>query len=691
MQNALWWYGGDGFITDGNGPPTTSHGRLRFFGWSNMKQVPRNGRLAVYGIPSDNSLLLNCAQELYSAFLMAITQAVKDLGGQTESKQHGEMLRATNETVDEIQSAIITRGLCDAEDAFACTIPVLRHRGLLEPPDEIIVMAGEVAENYRRQKRWSEYAEHANWALRQRYDKVVSKLSHEQDSTEAMEAMNDLRLLLVDHCQGYIEALQQKDNDDIKVGYQGILHLLDRYSQDDMIKKIPLVWTDCGNSLDGNPSTQPQSLADTIRSYGEAARYQLEGIRPRSGEEDGFLVRLREHCPRWRGTDDVLQAMSDRDLGSTARLLAKCPLQEPQRAQALQQASQAGWYMIVKHLVLDGAASDKTDSTWYIPLMNATRLGDINTVRVLIRKEAINIAFHPVKDWKKEAYKHALEHDYVIIVEDMMENWQGSYFMRDKGHNYKALMDRAIKDGDTVTIRALMRSGRCIDPDSSLAIMPVLHIAIYYGSAEVVDVLLEYDAVDLNLISSEIADHDPPLVCAVKMEQEAIFDKILRSSRVNADLSGKGHPALWWAAFLDLESYVEKLLDSGKVQLRNYKDSPLSIATKAGHRGLVRRLLAVEPATAVNLKDILIAAKNGHIAIVEELLLERVKNRDHAKRLLEAYGLETTWRGIQNSKAWEKTGGSEIFPDVPYQIPAPTGYELGEVSRINKDFTVFRT
>ncbi|RMJ05164.1 hypothetical protein CDV36_014165 [Fusarium kuroshium] len=172
-QHAVWWREGDEFVTNSNGPPVVSNDRQRFFGWSNMKKALMKG-LSVFHemMPSNSPLLLNYAQELYSTFLTAITQAVEDLGGNSQATRYGEFIGASNETVDEIQAALVTRGLCDADEAFACTIPTSRTQGLLQPPEEAIAMVGKLADNHLKQKRWNKYAGLANWRIRLLRDNV---------------------------------------------------------------------------------------------------------------------------------------------------------------------------------------------------------------------------------------------------------------------------------------------------------------------------------------------------------------------------------------------------------------------------------------------------------------------------------------------------------------------------------------
>ncbi|RSL49682.1 hypothetical protein CEP54_012306 [Fusarium duplospermum] len=192
LQHAVWWRDGDQFITNDDGPPAASNDWRRFFGWSNVKKGPMKGlSVAHQTMPSNSSLLLNYAHELYNTFLTRITQVVKDLGGNSQATQHGGFISASNETVDEVQTALVAGGLCAADEAFACTIPTLIAQGLLQPPEEMIAMVGKLGDNHHQQKRWSKYADLSNWRLRLLHDNV-SKLSHGQDLTGAKETTKKL-------------------------------------------------------------------------------------------------------------------------------------------------------------------------------------------------------------------------------------------------------------------------------------------------------------------------------------------------------------------------------------------------------------------------------------------------------------------------------------------------------------------
>ncbi|RTE71891.1 hypothetical protein BHE90_013699 [Fusarium euwallaceae] len=167
--------------------------------------------------------------------------------------------------------------------------------GLLQPPEEVIAMVGKLADNHLKQKRWSKYAELANWRIRLLREKV-SKRSHEQDSAEANEATKELRSLVIDNCKGFLQALEGDDEAAI-AGYGGIVHLLDRYSKDETIKNIPYAESDQGTGSGGGSGAQAKGLAGIIVYCGEAARSRLEQKYPLSaGSEDKRLLsRLREH------------------------------------------------------------------------------------------------------------------------------------------------------------------------------------------------------------------------------------------------------------------------------------------------------------------------------------------------------------------------------------------------------------
>ncbi|KAK5994618.1 hypothetical protein PT974_05099 [Cladobotryum mycophilum] len=155
VQNAVWGRikSHKEYVAGLAGPPTPFSDHRRFFGWHNIETNSPEGELVVFDVVSKSSLLLNCAQEIYSLFFRAITQAVEGIGGRTEATRYHGGLTLANENVSCIQRALIARGLCDADDAFACTIPILKSQNKLPIPADASSTVAELANESRRKKR----------------------------------------------------------------------------------------------------------------------------------------------------------------------------------------------------------------------------------------------------------------------------------------------------------------------------------------------------------------------------------------------------------------------------------------------------------------------------------------------------------------------------------------------------------
>lgn len=231
----------------------------------------------------------------------------------------------------------------------------------------------------------------------------------------------------------------------------------------------------------------------------------------------------------------------------------------------------------------------------------------------------------------------------------------------------------AITSGNAATVCELTRKGSSISPNSYDTQKPALHLAIQQDKKEIVDVLLKCEEVDPNFIYGRTID-SPPLIHALRLGKEAIFEKLLDFATVDADRPDMlGRTALWWAAALGLDTYVQKLFESGKVKDPHKVDingyMALSIAVKGGYAAAVcqlRRIGGAEFAT----KSIIIAAKKGHIAVVEELLASKF-DREDAKSYLEANELGHIWERIEESKLWEGKVGQ--------RLRIPSGFELESV------------
>ncbi|KAK8108385.1 hypothetical protein PG984_014186 [Apiospora sp. TS-2023a] len=420
--------------------------------------------------------------------------------------------------------------------------------------------------------------------------------------------------------------------------------------------KIPLVWTDCGtvpNGLDAD--SRHISLAETIRCYSKVALWQMHS-RGSLGTEEQQIREKLEAC-EMKMPENLFQAIEDVDLSSTLYLLQDQSLSGPQKTTAFIRASQNGWFMVVKALADRGARIEVKDEYNRTALSYASELGDINTVRILISNEADNSDLSDHMHNKRGPQHLAARQGHALIMADMARRWSSAFpdIFKEDCQNMTPL-NWAITSGSSATVRAILQNIYW-DRDGGFTKKPALHWAIREGKGDIVDVLLEFEHVDPNFSNDKTAG-EPPLVWTVKLKNESIFEKILHSKRLdNADGTGvTGRSALWWAAALGLDSYVQKLIDSGKVYHPDAPDkegnTPLSIAIQAGHLGVVRQILKAHPKTDISWRAIIIAAKNRFVPVVKELFPRQVRDKRMAEELLEYLDLKEVWHDIQDSDLW---------------------------------------
>ncbi|KAI5861325.1 putative ankyrin repeat protein [Durotheca rogersii] len=663
VENAVWWKDDGKFIVRNGGQPQGSRNQRRFFGWHSVKKTWPCRELAVLETTSKSSLVLNCAQEIYSTFLTAILKIVGDFGS-TTVRQHEEGLTATNDNIERIRNALELRGLCDTDESFACVIPVLITENKLKPPDQIFSVASQLENEYRLNGSWKKYRELVHWKLGLLFAGVLS--GGEQDSAENMETTNRFRLSFIEACEiGRRALLKNNEDEENLFGYEVIAELFERYSQDEDLKKISFIWVD-SETVPGRGSAL--SLADAIQCYGQVALWCLEKeSRPLRSQKQEAEKKLSKDSPTPKPiSPSLLDAIRGSDLSSTLYHLQRKYLPEPRKTQAFISASRTGWYMVMETLLKLGASPNQEDERNRTALSYALELGDINSARVLIEKEAeLNTrGLDDPEKWRRIC-RHAAKQGRTMIMKEMLEKW-GSSLFHDEDDQGMTPLGWAITAGNAATVRVLL-SDSWIGHNEYYT-KPPLHLAIKEGREDMVDMLLEA-GLDPNFKNDSLSTiNSPPLVYAVKLgvgdrpSKESIFTRILNTKNVDvACTDGAGRTALWWAAALGLDSYVQGLLKSENVKVLNKPDhhgtTPLSIAVQAGNLGAVRLLQETELSdNNVHLRDIFIAAKNGKTSIVEELLPPRIRRKDDAARLLERHGLEEMWPTIARSRFWHRDG-----------------------------------
>ncbi|KAK1236946.1 hypothetical protein MKX08_007894 [Trichoderma sp. CBMAI-0020] len=668
VQNAVWG-GRRAFVTTAEGPPPDSYEQRRFFGWHGVDQTPPYNELRILFLDSPNSLLGNCALELYSLFLSAVMHAVKDIGGETHLEEHRDKPTVRNQTIQSIQNTLIRGGLCNAGDAFACIIPILQRHDKLQVPNEIISKAIKLAHMHLQQGNRSQFEDLMAWASQRSNMSLVSARS-QQDPAKRLSVTNEFRLSFIEICEAYRQTILRDDKPSMRAGLQGIFRLLKAYSTDETIKKIPLIRHDVGNVPNTQAQTgQPFSLADTLICYGEAALWRIRDKQLPVYMEEYYMKQLEKHTSSKKVASSPEQALERSDLGSLLYFLQSSDLQEPiQLTKTMVAASEKGWFMVTKNLVEHGASIDQEDDEGRTALSYAAELGDINTASTLMDLGAsLRNRKNDDRHWKL-AIHFAAKQGHSTIIRHMLTKFNGSSDLDHEDEEGMTPLSWAITSWNAATVLELTGEGSSISPTAYYTKKPALHLAIQEGKEEIVDVLLKSKEVDPNHNHGETID-SPPLIHALRLRKESIFDKLLNSARIDADCTDTlGRTTIWWAAALGLDTYVQKLLKSGKVDYPHEANenghTPLSIAIEGGHIAIVRQLQRIEGADFA-IKPIIIAAMKGYIAVVEELLAFKF-DREDSKSLLEANKLEHVWIQIQQSKLWENKGGKRLR--IPSEI-----------------------
>lgn len=368
-QNAVWWKDGEEFVFNGS-PPGNARNCQRFFGWHNGETTSFGDSLHVLAITSKNSLLVNCAQEIYSKFLAAIMQAVEDFGGKQDCRKTPKGLIASNTNLKLVQDSLTRRGLCDQQDAFACTVPILRTHGKLQLSESFLAVATELADEYRRGEEWLKLSQTVGW---------LHDLFPESNSI--LETTTELRTALIQSCENYRKACLRDDRDSAEDACEGIIQLMKQFCREGNLKNIPFIWDDCGviPPLPNRESARRLTLHDAIRCYGAATlRYvrQEESLRDKAKPLESELGNDAHTSDQ----SNLLQAIQECDLGSTLYLLERNTLCPSCKTEALFIASKNGWYTVVGALEKLGANVNAEDSDGRTALSYASELGDVNMV-----------------------------------------------------------------------------------------------------------------------------------------------------------------------------------------------------------------------------------------------------------------------------------------------------------------------
>jgi ankyrin repeat protein len=654
LQNAIWWKEGEEYWATRGWLPRDATNTQQFLGWCNATRgLSSSDGLNVLGIACEGSLMQNCAQEIYSKFLAAMTHAVDNFGPSTDASC-GTELRAYNINLTRIQDVLKNRGLCDEEAAFACTVPIIIQKSKLRLPHSTWSAAGSLAKtDLARKENLADFTGFVSWRLRRSFEQL--SIEPEAQTEGWMRAMNGFRLSLLETCETYHNMLHENW---ANTGYKGTLELLEEYYAREIIRKTPLIWDDGGIVPEGLRDSRHQfNLADVIRCYGECALAYLDAKPSPDTEEQLFQSQLQKYCPKKKIAISITQAIQDGDLSSTLYLLHRKDITEPFKTQSLLSASRIGWIMVVKTLIDLGAAINQVDSEERSALSYVSELGDINVATTLIENGAI--LKEPFDFDKRPLPTHyAAKQGHAEIMRLIIKKWSGFSSIDRVDNKGMTPLSWAITSESSSIVQLLLEHRVC-DPNHYHTEKAALHWAIRERKPEMVNVLLRDEHVRPNHADGNNIDR-PPLVYALQQREEVIFYKLLESSRVEADTPDRnGRTALWWAAALGLSDYVKGLLQSGKVRFpdrtNKFSETPLSMAVKLGHIEVVKELSKSNPNAGVRLIWILSAVMGGFITIKEQNLRRLTTNKDQLRLIKESLDRAKDQHSSEDNKIWLET------------------------------------
>ena len=263
---------------------------------------------------------------------------------------------------------------------------------------------------------------------------------------------------------------------------------------------------------------------------------------------------------------------------------------------------------------------NQRDSAGITPLIWAARYGNVEVVRLLLRKKHIQPDQQDV-NYGRTALSWAAGNGHEGVV---------GLFLEPQFVNPGSV---GRWWGKAARAMDIFLGGRYINPDSSSKYgRTPLSWATENGHEGIVKLLLERK--DVNPNTQDTRDGQTPLSWAVEKGHEAIVKLLLEQDGINPDTRDikSGRTLLTWAAQNGYEGVVKLLLERKDVNPETpdtkYGQTPLIWATQNGYGEVVKLLLGQKdvnpntPDTTRGATPLLLATEKGHEGIVK-LLLER--------------------------------------------------------------------
>lgn len=303
------------------------------------------------------------------------------------------------------------------------------------------------------------------WVSQRSNISLISALN-QQDPTKILNATNEFRLCFIEICEACRQTFLRDVEESMEVGLRGIVKLLERYSADETVKNIPLIWHDVRNVPNTQARTgQPFSLADTLICYVEAALWRIRRKPSLSYNLKYYLRQLETYTSSKEVASSPEQALERSDLSSLLYFLQSPDLQgSVQLTKAMIAASEKVWLMVTKNLVEHGASIDQEDDNGRTALSYAAEVGDINTASTLMDLGTSLRNRKNDDQHRKLAIHFAAKQGHATIIRHMLKSFSRSSDLDDEDEEGMTPLSWAITSGNSATVLELTRELSSISP-----------------------------------------------------------------------------------------------------------------------------------------------------------------------------------------------------------------------------------
>ncbi len=550
-----------------------------------------NSSISALFIPTKNSLLDMCAQDLFTSFIERVAAVISTLSDVNSMRQRDSYtplaedrqqdFRLANRHIDRIATGFVEAGLGSREDALMSIIPSLRENFILPPPDKVFDTVLSLAKDRKRSERFTEAETLLRW--------VYYNVTETGPYTCEMIAKELGEL--------YRRAMRSPNDGSRHFGYNGVLSMLRFPEKSESMAKINdcYGWVAIQMALQKNDVKICKDLEDA-----KVKRSLVEGFETMSLPE---VVRSNEIYPvglliveRWK--DDLQKSVLDHQ-ESLLILATKSGCTElvedllekgvdPNRKDVLNRtpifyAAEAGHYSITQSLLKAGATVVTRDKNGQMPLLLAAKQGHDIVVKLLVEH---NVGPDSKDNELRTPVSLAAEHGHEAVIKLLIEKGADLNYADNKS---RTPLSWAAKEGHETVSKLLIENGAYVDYHDVGNLNPLILAAIN-GHEAVVRLLIENGA-DMEF---EDGRHGTPLLRAAQHGHENVVRILLeKNANVNAT-DYEDQTALGWATAYEHEAVINLLVVNGARRdfVNKEEGEPLlNRAVMHGHEVLVKILI----------------------------------------------------------------------------------------------------